>query len=110
MEVYWKSQKLKQQLEDFNSLCKQYDKKVAKNVVKRIKEIQAFPSYADLPPNTHKHSIKDGKKFLYFGVDLPHVGGKRGKWRLVFEPYGDFDHADQRTIRAVKILGIKDYH
>ncbi len=110
MDVYWKSKKLKSQIEDLKYLSKKYDRKVARNVVKRMKEIQSFPSYADLPASSHKHPIKEGKNFLYFAVDLPNIGSGRGKWRLIFEPYGDYDMSDYHTIRAVKIIGIEDYH
>ncbi|MFA6918188.1 MAG: hypothetical protein WC285_05175 [Candidatus Gracilibacteria bacterium] len=110
MEIHWKNERLRRELEDFNRLKTKFDEKVAKNVVKRLREIGAFPSYADLPPNTRKHSIKDGNKFRYFAVDLPSLGGGRGKWRLTFIPHGEYDMANQTTIIAVEILGIENYH
>ena len=91
MEIHWKSEKLRKELEDFDHLKSQFDEKVAKNVAKRLREIGAFSTYADLPPNARKHSIKDGNKFRYFAVDLPGRGGGRGKWRLIFRPHGEKD-------------------
>jgi hypothetical protein len=110
MKIYWKDKKLKDELEDIDFLNSNYDKKVAKNVAKRLREIGSFPSYADLPPNTKKHSIKDGRKFLYFSVDLPGINNKRGKWRLIFIPLDEYDMSNQKSITSVKILGIKDTH
>ncbi|MBU0667779.1 hypothetical protein KJ835_01500 [Patescibacteria group bacterium] len=110
MEVHWKSEKLRKTLEDFNYLKAQYDEKVAQNVAKRLREIGSFENYAELPPNTGKHSIKDGKKLRYFAVDLPSRGAGRGKWRLAFKPYGEYDPANQKTITSVVILGVENYH
>lgn len=110
MEIYWGNEKIRKEMESEGLLKSKYDEKVARNVVKRLKEIDSFPSYADLPPNSGKHSLKQGNKFIAFAVDLPGRGKGRGKWRLVFEPYGKYDLANQKTITAVKILGIEDYH
>ncbi len=110
MEIHWKSEKLRREMEDFDLLKSMYDEKMALNVARRLKEIKSFPFYTDLPPNTRKHSVKQGKKFLYFAVDLPNIRGGRGKWRLIFEPHGKYDLANQKTIVAVKIIGIENYH
>ena len=110
MEIYWKSTKLRKELEDFDHLQSNYEEKVAMNIVQRLQELKFSASYVAIPPNAKAHSIKKGKKFLYFAVDLPHRGGGRGKWRLAFEPYGEYDSANQSTITAIKILGIENYH
>ena len=110
MEIHWKSTKLSKELEDFDLLTLQYDEKVAKSIVMRMNELKFSASYVEIPPNAKAHSIKQGKKFLYFAVDLPHRGGGRGKWRLTFEPYGEYDLANQSSITAIKILGIENYH
>ena len=47
---------------------------------------------------------------MYYAVDLPELGMKRGKYRLIFRPYGEHDLAHIETITAVLILGIEDYH
>jgi len=110
MEIHWKSEKLRRELENFNHLKSQYDEKVAQNVAKRLLEIGSFPTYADLPLNARKHSVKEGKKLRYFAVDLPSRGAGRGKWRLIFVPHGEYDPANQKTIISVEILGIENYH
>jgi hypothetical protein len=110
MTIHWKNQKLKTNLESCKFLESQYDKKVAKSVVTRLKQIEYSESYDSIPPNAHKHPIKKGKKILYFAVDLPNIGGGRGKWRLIFEPYGEYDLLDYKSIVEVRILRIENYH
>lgn len=110
MEIHWNSTKVRKELEDFDLLTSTYGEKVANNVVKRINELKYSASYVAIPPNANAHSIKQGKKFLYFAVDLPDKGKGRGKWRLTFEPYGDYDLANQSTITAIKIREIENYH
>lgn len=111
MQIYWTSDKLKKQLEDLDFLVGKYGVKVANKVAQRLIELDQADNYAKIPQSSGKHSIKEGKKFLYFAVDLPDIGGKRGKNRLIFRPYGvGYDPANQSTIVAVEILGIKNYH
>lgn len=110
MEIYWQNDQLKLKLEDSGYLSRTYDKKVAKVVAQRLLEIAKAPTYAQLPPATGKHPIKEGKKFLYFAVDVPSIGEKRGKYRLLFKPFGAHDMAHIETICAVVIIGIDDYH
>ena len=110
MDIYWDSDKLKKELENSDFLKKKYDQRMAEKVAQRLREIGAAFSYAQLPPSTGKHPIKDGKKFLYYAVDLPGIGEKRGKYRLTFKPYGEYDLVHVETITAVVILGITDYH
>ncbi len=110
MELYWKNKKIKEFLEDPVALRSEYGRKVAKKVAQRISELQSFPTYADLPPSTRKHSIKDGKSLRYMCVDLPHEGGGRGKWRLAFVPYGEYEPANQKTISSIEIIGIINHH
>lgn len=110
MDIQWNSDKLKKDLENEDFLRKEYDPRLAKKVAQRLREIGSAPTYAQLPHSTGKHPIKEGNKFLYFVVDLPELGMKRGKYRLAFKPYGDHDLAHIETIKAVLILGIIDYH
>lgn len=110
MEISWKSKKLKLELENFELLKSNYDEKIAFKVVQRIGELSSAPTYVDIPPNAKKHSIGKGKGFKYFTVDLPEKGKKRGKLRLAFIPTGEFDLANQKTIKSIEILGIIDPH
>ncbi len=110
MEIQWQNDKIKKQLQDGNFLIREYGQKVAQNIAQRIVELSQAPSYAKLPKAVNPHPIKEGKKFLYFAVDLPDKGGGRGKWRLTFRPYGEHDMAHVETITAVVICGVVNYH
>lgn len=110
MVIHWEDEKLKLQHEDLDLLTSRYDSKLARNVVLRIQQLTSAPHYLDIPQSAKPHSIKDGKKFRYFTVDLPDKEKKRGKWRLAFLPCGDFDLAKQKTITEIEILGIVDPH
>lgn len=110
MEIQWKNGALKKQLEDDKWLGKTYDLKVARNVARRLVEIGKAEHYGKLPLSTRKHPINEGNKFLYYAVDVPGIGEKRGKLRLLFRPYGDHDPAHVETITAVEIVGLEDYH
>lgn len=110
MDIYWKSDKLKKDLENKGFLEQTYDKRVAAKIVQRLLEIATAPSYAQLPPASGRHPIKEGNKFLYYAVDLPGVGMKRGKNRLIFSPYGNYDLSHVETITAIVVLGIVNYH
>jgi hypothetical protein len=110
MEIYWISTKLKNNLENEGYLSKEFDPKVAKKVAQRLKELGSATSYAQLPPATGKHPIREGKKFLYFAVDIPGKGEGRGKLRLLFRPYGEHDLAHIETITAIVIISLEDYH
>jgi len=111
MNLLWKNSSLKENLESEKYLKSTYDSKVARIVAMRLIQLESSPTYADLPKSTGKHSIKEGKKTIYFAVDVPEKGSKgRGKWRLIFEPSGQFDLSNQKTITEIIILGIIDYH
>ena len=110
MEIQWQNDKLKKQLQDCDHLVRQYGQKVARKVSQRLMELSQAPHYGKLPVAAHPHPIKDGNKFLYYSVDLPEEGGKRGKWRLAFRPYGEHDMAHVETVTAVVICGIIDHH
>ena len=106
MIVHWRSQSLKAEFEDENFLKSTYGNNIVKKVAKRINQLESFPTYADLPGSTGKHSIGGKKSFKYFTVDLSEKG--RGNLRIAFIPVGDFDPANQRTITEIKILKITD--
>lgn len=110
MKVYWKRQKTKDQFEDIKYLQKTYDQKIARSIVRRLIELREAEDYTKLPKASHPHLIKDGKKLKYFAVDLPGLGRKRGKYRLTFSPFGDYDPKHLKTIKSVLIIGIIDYH
>lgn len=110
MEIHWEDDTLKKRLEDNKWLEKTYDEKVGRNIAQRLVEIDNSKHYGKLPPYAHPHPIKEGKKFLYYAVDVSGRGEGRGRLRLLFRPYGEHDLARVETITAVVILGLEDYH
>lgn len=110
MEIHWRDDALKKDLQDAEWLLREYDERVARNVARRLLELEKSASYAKLPLHTGKHPIKEGKKFLYYAVDVPGLREGRGKLRLLFRPYGQYDLAHVETICAVVIVGLENYH
>lgn len=108
MEVYWKDNKTKELFESEQALLDAgFDKKEAKKAIKALSNIIAVTSINQLPRNLYCHPIKEGKKFLYFTVDVPSIGGGRGVHRIRFIPVGDeYDLSNLTTITRVEILGI----
>ncbi len=111
MEVYWIDEKTKEMFESEDLLKGAgFDKKESKKIIKALSHISAVTSINQLPRNLCCHPIKQGKKFLHFTVDVPSLGGNRGKYRIQFIPVGDeFNLLDLRTITKVEILGIKKH-
>jgi len=91
---FWQSSKL---------LTRKYGAENAKKIQRRIMEMQASPSFADLPPAARPHPlIGDHKGCFSLHIQQP--------FRLIVEPYGDFDLACISTIKSVTILTVTDYH
>ncbi len=111
MEVHWKDNKIRRLLENEQNLLNAgFDKKEAVKAVKAMSNIAAVDSINQLPRNLRCHPIKEGKKFLYFTVDVPSVGGKRGIHRIRFIPVGDkYDLSNLTTITSVEVLGIEKH-
>ena len=111
MEIYWKDEKTRKLFESEEVLrASGFDKKERFKILEAMSNIDAVNSINELPHNMGCHPIKKGKKFLYFAVDIPSVGGGRGKNRILLFPQGDYDLSDLKTITKVEILGIGDYH
>ena len=108
MTVYWKGNKIKELFESEEALLNAgFDKKEARNAIKAIVNINSVTSINQLPRNLNCHPIIKGKKFLYYTVDIPSVGGGRGKHRIRLIPVGDdYDFSNLTTITKVEILGI----
>lgn len=110
MKINWTSDKIKEQFQSKDYLLRKYDQKLAEKLSLRMIELADVENYSKLPTNSFRHSIKKGKRFCHFAIDLPSIRTKRGKYRLVFVPDGEYDMANQSTITSIKILGIIDYH
>ncbi len=108
MEIYWYTDNLRKKLENKEFLGANFDKKVVKNIVKRLKEIDSADTYAHLPIASGKHFLEDSRSKV-FTLDLPGIGERRGDKRLACRPYGEYDSTRVETIRAVMILGIVNH-
>ena len=113
MNIFWKDKKTRELFENIENLKKSgLDKKEIKKVFMALQNMGATESVNLLPRNMNFHSIKSGKRFLYFAVDIPSIGGGRGKNRIIFKPPDDseFDLANLSTVKSIEVLGIQDYH
>lgn len=111
MEISWKNKRTKTLFHSKERLRKKgLDQKEIRHLFMAMNFIKKVDSINKLPNNLRCHPIKEGKKFLYYAIDLPSVGGGKGKNRIALVPKGDYDRSDIKTITSVKILGIIDYH
>lgn len=101
MEIYWKSESLKNKVERY----------AASNRVtaKRMLNIKAAETFCDLAGRAH--FLQGGHKG-HFAID---VAEKRNGKRLICEPYGSYKKDTngqfiKESIREIKILKIEDYH
>lgn len=112
MNIYWKNEKLKRILASEDLLRKNFklDKKEIREVFKVLDQLAVATNILDLPPRYNCHPLKEGKKLRFYTVDLPSVGGGRGKNRLCFIPVGKYDLARIETITEIEIIDIKNTH
>ena len=108
MDIYWKNTEIKKLFESEQAIRDAgFDKKESRKAFKAMLNILSVTSIDQLPRNLRCHPISEGKKLLYYTVDIPSIGGNRGKHRIRFIPVGEeYDLLDLKTIRKVEILGI----
>ena len=100
MEIVWKSNKVKKQVE-----------RIARSnqtVKKRLSQLINAPCFLDIPASCKAHFLKGDLKG-YFAVDLDYPA------RLIAEPVGEYRKEEEQfvkeTITAIEIIEIKkDYH
>lgn len=111
MKIEFKSRKLEKELKDINSASKSYGPDIARQIIKRLYEIQAANTLNDLNklPPTRCHRLKGDLK-LYVAVNLkqPH--------RLIFQPLhedgtvADLDKVSMSDIYSVKIMEVSKHY
>jgi len=111
MKIEFKSRRLEKELKDINSASKSYGADIARQIIKRIYEIQAANTLNDLNklPPTRCHRLKGDLK-LYVAVNLkqPH--------RLIFVPLSedgtvaDLDKVSMSDIYSVKIMEVSKHY
>ena len=72
-------------------------------IIKRIGELQVASTLDEMPPAARPHPLSGNHKGQY-AVDL------KQPFRLIFSPIDPEDPNDRRTIKAICILEITDYH
>jgi len=100
MQVEFKNPKLKKICEDNKRLSKKYGDKQAKEIIKRINELDAAANLYDISkiPQARLHPLRQNWKG-YCSVDVKHP------YRIFLLPLNG-DLSDIKTITAVKIVNI----
>ncbi len=74
----------------------------ARKIQKRIKELQASPTLADMPPAARPHQLHDADGCIALDIKQP--------FRLIVKPCGDFDPQHHSTVKSIEIITVIDYH
>lgn len=116
MDILYKNKKLEKLFNNIRELSKKYGFENAKKIMLRQQQVRAAQDlfeFSKIPPSTRCHELHSKK-----GVD------RRGQFsisldggsRLIFEPCDDplptgpDGKLIWRNIRAIRILGVEDYH
>ena len=106
MLVTYRTSKLQKTLVDHEALHKKYGERAAKKMVKRMTELDAAETLADMPPAARVHPYEP-KKLKKFSVDiLKH----ENPLRLMIEALEDYEDGDYSQIKEIKVLEIKKNH
>ena len=109
--INFKSKKLQKTFNSEKKLQKKYGKNMATAIKKRMMVLRAAPTLDDVPHRSpeRRHELK-GKRKGAFAVDLVHP------YRLVFKPAHDpvptkdDGGIDLKSVTAITILEVEDYH
>lgn len=79
--------------------------KLAEKIMNRLSELRAAGCLEDIPPvpPPRRHKLV-GNMEGHWGIDISK------NFRIIIEPYGDFNIDDLSTITEITILQIEDYH
>ena len=104
MVIYFSSGKQQRILGDERLLRKHYGK-LADKIMIRLAELEAASSLEDIPsvPPPRRHKLA-GNKSDQWGIDVSK------NYRIVLEPYGQWEKDNLSTVREVRILDVEDYH
>lgn len=104
MEIEFKNSKMKRICEDYKRLTLVYGNQQAEQIIRRISELDAAENLYDISklPQARLHPLT-GNYDGYLAVDL------KQPYRLILSP-ANGDLADWKSITAIKIIEIKDYH
>ena len=109
MELTYKNETLRKLCEDKNyqkELIKKYNKEVAHKLPKRIKELKAFNSLAEIPQTLpyRRHKLK-GKLKNYFAINIT------SQYRLIFrQKENNIIIEDLRKIKEIEIMEVSKHY
>lgn len=104
MKIYYANRKLEKILSDERLIKKHYTP-LYKKLIIRLSEIKVASSLEDIPhiPPPRRHKL-DGDFSECWGIDISK------NYRIVISPFGEWDQDDVKTINAIEIRSIEDYH
>lgn len=104
MEIFYSSRKQEKILTNPRLVKKEYNE-LSNKILIRITELKSVICLEDIPvvPPPRRHKLSNDLDNRW-AVDL------NGKMRLVFEACGNYDINDLKTIGAIKIIDIMNYH
>lgn len=105
MEIEWKDEKTMKYLTNHEQIQIDFDKKVKDKLFLRYQQFISAKNLGDMPSSARVHPVDD-----LYAVDLPHIGSKRGKYRLLFELLETENLLDPKQTTKIKIIKITDYH
>ena len=91
MKIDYKSDKQKAQLENFKYLSKTYGILIARQIIKRIQELDAAFCLKEMPPQAGTHPLKGNLKG-YFSIDI-----NGSALSILIEPQDEFDITNYST-------------
>ncbi len=109
MEIQFKTVKLKKTCENFDQARKKWGEKRARDIIRRLNEIQSAECIADLnhAPPTRCHLLEPHHQGMY-AVDVAHP------FRLIFQAISEdgkpLGNVDPSQVKCVKILEVTNYH
>ena len=106
MKISYQSTKLENILRSYGEIQKKHGDEVAKKTIRRLQELDAADSLADLPIHIRPHP-HEPKQDEIFSVDIQK---HKHSTRLLFKPIGEYDITDYSTIKSIEIIEIKKLH
>jgi len=108
MIIKFGSSKLENLCLDKEKARKKYGKNIAKKLIMRLNQLQAFENLMQVPhkPPFRRHKLK-GEYEGCFAVVI------EGGFRLIFKPIiedNSNDNTDLKKVKKILILEVKDYH
>jgi proteic killer suppression protein len=107
--IEFSSRKLKNKLSSIKSLNKDYPQKIARNIIKRINQLQAFDCLAEVPttPPFRRHSLS-GKRKNQLAIDLSE------RYRIIFIPIyeceEDNENKNHKNVNKIKIMEVSNHY